>query len=80
METSLKGSGVFISTRHFLTVAQSLSHGFKADGQPNYLPKEILRIRTQLHDHKVLKYERHPHRDKLHSRNNIAVILVSSYI
>ena len=80
METSLKGSGVFISTRHFLTVAQSLTDEVMVDGRLTYVQKELLSIKTPLHHHKVLNYERHPHHDMLHYRNNIAVILVSSYI
>ena len=76
----LKGYGVFISLRHFLTVAQALTGGFTEYGQPVYVRKEDLKVETELHEHIVLNYETHPNRDASRYLNNIAVMLVCSYI
>ena len=76
----LKGYGVFISLRHFLTVAQALTDTFTEDGQPVYVRKEDLKVETELHEHTVLNYETHRNRDTIHNLNNIAVVLVIYYI
>ena len=75
----LKGFGVFISLRHFLTVAAALIVGYNRN-TPEYIKKEDLKLVTGLHDHIVLNYEIHPNSDELHNNNNIAVILVCFYI
>ena len=76
----LRGYGIFISLRHFLTVAQALTGGYTVDNQPVYIRKEDLRVQTEEHEHIILNYETHPNRDALRYYNNIAVILVIYYI
>ena len=79
--TSLKGFGIFISYRYFLTVAQAL---FEFEGSASdkfvVIPPELLTIQTENNVHNVLCYEMHRHYVLEKYINNIAVALVSSQI
>ena len=73
---SARGFGIFISLRHFLTVARTLTEYFE-ENRPVYVSPENLLIVSEKYVHEVLKFETHPNHTSSSFLNNIAVILVS---
>ena len=78
---ALKGFGIFISQIFFLTVAQALLE-LEVDGNGNFVEvcPNYLKIRTGKNTHNVLRYKRHEGHLLKYYFNNIAVVMVSSYI
>ena len=72
----VRGFGVFISIRHFLTVARTLTEDFE-ENRPVYVNPEKLLIMSEKYKHKVLNFETHPDHTPSRFLNDIAVILVS---
>ena len=72
----LRGHGIFISIRHFLTVARSLTKSVEENG-PVYVNPEDLIIVSSKYVHEILNFETHPDHTFSSLINDIAVVLVS---